>query len=128
VTNLADDFAAEIAALCATKVDDTQFSKFLDLLVPMTEANGKPLEKGALTKRQNKQDTLTRLWIRDPRVSPWKGTAFGVVQAVNTYTHHEQTVKGATRAERNMVNAITGATAKEDNRALDLLGKVLANA
>jgi phage/plasmid-like protein (TIGR03299 family) len=128
VTGMADDFAAEVAALCETTVTDKQFSAFLDALVPMTDEKGQKVEGAAATKRGNKQDALTRLWIRDPRVSPWKNTAFGVVQAVNTYTHHLQTVKGATRPERNMVNVITGATAKEDNRALDLLGKILSNA
>jgi hypothetical protein len=48
------------------------------------------------------------------------------VQAVNTWTHHLQAVRGAERAERNMLNAITGATAKSDDETLALLGKILA--
>jgi phage/plasmid-like protein (TIGR03299 family) len=122
-----DEFAAEVKALCETPVSDKQFSMFLESLVP-TQKDGARLEGRALTMATNKQDTLTRLWVRDARVSPWKNTAFGVLQAVNTYGHHEQIVRGATRPERNMVNAITGAQAKADNEALDLLGKVLAHA
>ncbi|WKN61360.1 hypothetical protein HJ581_0048185 [Rhodococcus opacus] len=36
---------------------------------------------------------------RDARVSAGRGTAFGVVQAVNTCAHHKQPIKGAPRAE-----------------------------
>jgi phage/plasmid-like protein (TIGR03299 family) len=123
----ADEFADEIKALCATIVTDRQFTAFLEGLAPTVKDNEK-LTGRALTMATNKQDTLRRLWVRDDRVSLWKNTAFGVVQAVNTYTHHEQTVKGASRAERNMINTVNGATAKTDNEALDLLGKILANA
>jgi phage/plasmid-like protein (TIGR03299 family) len=122
-----DEFAAEVKTLCETSVTDKQFSMFLESLVPTTK-DGARLEGRALTMATNKQDTLTRLWVRDARVAPWKNTAFGVLQAVNTYGHHEQIVRGATRPERNMINTITGAQAKADNEALDLLGKVLAHA
>ena len=127
VESAADEFAAEVAALCAQPVTDRQFSAFLESLVPTTEKN-KPLTGGALTKRQNKQDALRRLWNHDERVSPWKGNAWGVVQAVNTWGQHEAIVSGASRPERNMANAISGSTEKTDNAALLLLGKVLANA
>jgi len=41
-----------------------------------------------------KRDSLTTLYRSDPRVSPWAGTAHGVLQAVNTYEHHEGVVRG----------------------------------
>ena len=53
-------------------------------------------------------DALNRLYRHDTRVAPWAGTAHGVLQAVNTYEHHENTVRGATRAERNMLRTVTG--------------------
>ena len=48
-----------------------------------------------------------QLWTRDPRVSPGTGTAHGVLQAVNTYEHHEGVVRGADRAERNNLKTLT---------------------
>ena len=48
----------------------------------------------ARTSVEKKRASLDRLWDHDARVSPWKNTAWGVVQAVNTYAHHEQTVRG----------------------------------
>jgi phage/plasmid-like protein (TIGR03299 family) len=120
-----DEFDAQIAALCETAVTDRQFGQFLEALAPTTEKNA-PKTGRVLTLAVNKQGDLRKLWIHDNRVSPWRNTAFGVVQAVNTWTHHLQTVRGAERAERNMLNAITGATAKSDDETLGLLSKILA--
>jgi hypothetical protein len=50
-----------------------------------------------------------------------------VVQAVNTFTHHEGIVRGANhRAERNMLNAVTGKTDDLDSGTVAMLAKVLA--
>ncbi|MCT9929819.1 DUF932 domain-containing protein [Planotetraspora sp. A-T 1434] len=58
-------------------------------------------------------------------MSPWRGTAWGVVQAVNTFTHHEQNVRGADRAERNMLRAVTGGIDELDRGTLRTLSAVL---
>jgi len=55
-----------------------------------------------------------------------KGTAFGVVQAVNTREHHLATVKGATRTERNMLRSVKGEWQALDADTLGTLTKVLA--
>ncbi len=41
---------------------------------------------------ENRREVLQRLYRHDERVAPWAGTAWGVVQAVNTMTHHEAVV------------------------------------
>jgi hypothetical protein len=74
---------------------------------------------------ERKRDTLTRLWNHDARVTPWRGTAWGVVQAVNTYVHHEQTVRGMDRAERNMLRAVDGGADALDTATLTTLRKIL---
>jgi phage/plasmid-like protein (TIGR03299 family) len=96
VYEIADDFAAEVTRLCQTDVSDTEWAAFLDAHAPIPEDKGR-----ARTMAETKRDTLTRLWNHDNRVAPWHGTAWGVVQAVNTYTHHEQTVRGAGRVEQH---------------------------
>jgi phage/plasmid-like protein (TIGR03299 family) len=120
VHTIADDFAAQVAALSATRVSDAQWARFLDAHVPPA-----PTGRGK-TLAEKKRDTLSRLWDHDARVSPWRGTAWGVVQAVNTYVHHEQTVRGADRAERNMLRAVDGGTDTMDTATLTTLRHVLA--
>lgn len=105
----ADDFAAEVAALCAETVTPAEWRSFLKVIAPMPEddATGRGNESKR-TLADNKRGELNRLWTSDNRVSPWAGTAFGVVQAVNTYVHHEQNVRGADRVERNMLKTVKG--------------------
>jgi hypothetical protein len=67
-----------------------------------------PQEQGrGRTLAESKRDTPDRLWRSDERVFPWRGTAFGVLQAVNTYSHHHQAARGS-RVQRNMLKAVTG--------------------
>ena len=121
----ADAFAAEVAKLTAWKVSTRAFDKALDLLVPVPEVPAGKTTTRAFTLAQNKQDALRRLYVNDVRVSPWKGTAFGVLQAVNTYAHHETSIHASTnRAQRNMLNAIEGHTLALDMQVLSVLDEV----
>jgi phage/plasmid-like protein (TIGR03299 family) len=127
VYTLADDFAAEVKQLCATDVTQTQWQTFLDGLVPITDAkSGEQLTGRALTLAEKKRDSLAKLYRHDDRVAPWAGTAMGVIKAVNTYEHHESTVRGATRAERNMLRTVTGDFAALDHTTWTSLQHVLA--
>ena len=49
-----------------------------------------------------------------------------MVQAVNTYVHHEQTVRSTDRAERNMLRAVQGGADTLNRATLTTLRKVLA--
>ncbi|WP_378733633.1 DUF932 domain-containing protein [Nocardia brasiliensis] len=121
VVESADRFAADVAELCAMTVTDRQFCEFLKLWAPVPEEKGR-----GRTLAENKRDALTTMYSTDMRAAPWRGTAFGVLQSVNTYNHHGSTVRGETsRAERNMTNAITGKTGEADAEALDMLNRVL---
>jgi hypothetical protein len=98
----------------------------LDAYVPRHDASGLSLVGKALTLADRKRSSLTRLYNLDPRVSPWAGTAHGVLQAINTFEHWEGTVRGATRQERNQLRAINGDFGKVDRAAMRVLEKVLA--
>jgi hypothetical protein len=133
VYTLADDFAAQISALAATEVNDKQWAQFLDAHVLPFEGKTQLTwhqlkEKGgrSLTMAQNKRDGLHKLYRHDNRVAPWAGTALGVVQAVNTFTHHEGIVRGASRTERNMLSTIEGKFDTLDRDTFATLNKVLA--
>lgn len=127
VYTLADEFAAEVKELCATELTPGQWSAVLDRLVPVVDSRtGAALVGRALTMAAKKRDALGRLYRNDERVSPWAGTAMGVIKAVNTYEHHEGTVRGATRAERNMLRAVTGDFGALDRATWSSLKQVLA--
>lgn len=125
VHTIAEDFAQEVARLCRTIVRQDQWAKFLDVYVSRQDARGLPLKGRALTMADNKRETLQRLYRQDHRVAPWAGTAHGVLAAVNTYEHHEGTVRGATRPDRNMFRTVTGDFARVDREALRVLETAL---
>lgn len=118
----AENFAEEVKELCALTVTDKQWSEFLDAHIPLPEEDGV-----GRTKAGNKRDEWTELWNSDPRVSPWKNTAFGVLQAGNTWNTHIAAFKTSknTRGSRNMTNFISGASDAHDNKVLNNLYKVL---
>lgn len=123
ISEIADAFEAESSRLAEITVTDRQIMAFLDEQVPV------PAEKGrSKTMAESKREGLLKLWRNDNRVAPWKNTAWGVVQMVNTFDHHEGIVRGATRAERNMLGAVKGDFDKLDAATLDTLNKVLAAA
>lgn len=72
-----------------------------------------------------KRDTLQQLYARDVRVTPWAGTAHGVLQAVNTYAQHHGVVRGDHRAERNQLKTLTGEFAQVDRTTLRTLIRVM---
>ena len=117
------EFSADIEMLTNWTVTDADWSKFLDEVCKF-DADAKTTRSATIA--QNKRDDLQNLWVNDQRVTPWRNTAFGVVQATNTFAHHIQTVRGANRAERNMLNSITGATEKADAETLRVLELITA--
>lgn len=125
IHTIADDFAAEVKALCEIDVSDRAWSAFLDAHMPLVTSTGEPKTKNARTIAENQRESLVKLWNHDVRVTPWRGTAFGVLQAVNTYVHHESTVRGASRAERNMDKAIMGEFDALDQQTIATLTRAM---
>jgi phage/plasmid-like protein (TIGR03299 family) len=118
VHSMSDDFAAEVAALTAWKVSDAEFESVLTKLVPINDE----LSKAGITRGENKRNDLLTLWRHDDRVAPWKGTAFGAVQAFNTWNQHYATIrKGVPRGVRNMENVLNGKLRAGDVEVLDTL-------
>ncbi|WP_188187528.1 DUF932 domain-containing protein [Nonomuraea sp. SYSU D8015] len=123
VYDTADAFQQEVKRLCETTVTDKQWAAFMNELVPVPTD---PKKKQGITMAENKRAEYAQLWNWDERVSPWKNTAWGVLQAVNTYDHHKGIVKGATRAERNMSKMVKNHFETLRTDTLDTLNKVLA--
>jgi phage/plasmid-like protein (TIGR03299 family) len=123
VHSIADDFAAQVAELSAIKVNRLQFRQFIDAVAPTVDEDGQPLTGRAATLATTKRDQLSTLWTRDDRVAPWAGTAYGVVQLMNTWEHWNKTVRGTDggRAERNMLRAVEGGVDALDYATLTIL-------
>ena len=108
-------------------VREDQWDEFLDRYVSRNDAGtGEPLAGRALTMADHKREALNRLYRYDERVAPWSGTAHGVVQAANTYAHHEGIIRGAQRSERNMLRTVTGEFGRIDRNTMTVLNSVLA--
>ena len=99
-----------------------QFDKVLDLVMPEASEDA---SKAAHTRSNNRRDSVRSLYFNSPMVEPWKGTAFGVIQAFNTYSHHGQSVRGATRVERVYDRVLRGDMAAADTTVVRSIEKVL---
>lgn len=122
IYSAADDFSAQVAALCEQTVTDAQWATFVEELAPI----GSEDKPAAVTKAENKREILTQLYKGDARCEPWKGTAYGVVQTMNTYGQHVARVnKGTQRVEKNMLSVLKGQVDESDKMTLNTLNKVL---
>jgi phage/plasmid-like protein (TIGR03299 family) len=106
----ADSWQIELELLLREPVSNSEFEDVVQGLFPLEDEKGKPLEGRSKSMVITKREALHRMWRRDPRVQPWAGSAWGVVQAFNTFQTHEQTVRNVSRPERAMLNAIDGDT------------------
>lgn len=121
VHTTADTFSAQVKSLLDEHVDDGTWAKFVEAYTGQGKAEQSKRSAGMA---ERKAGELQNLWHYDERVAPWRNTAYGVVAAVNTHTHHFQTVRGTSRTERNMERAVTGGADKLDAATLELLASV----
>lgn len=114
---------AQIQALCETEVTDREWDAFLEATF---FPNGRPEKGRGLTLNENRKQAVDEMYRVDDRVAPWNGTAFGVLQAMNTYQHHEASIQGDDRVGRNAEKMLSGEWDKFDGQVLKTLDKVLS--
>lgn len=120
----AQEIEVEINNLCAWEVTDKQFSDFLAQLSPIPEIKEGENTRGR-TLAISKAEVVRELYETDHRAAPWRGTAFGVQQAVSTYNQHESQIRGTSdRDVRRFENFFSGKTEALDNNVLDMLAQV----
>jgi hypothetical protein len=85
VHTMSEEFTRELDRLTKWKVTDKVFDNLLDLAVPIPDETE---NKRGHTVAEKKREQILNLYRSDERAAPWKGTAFGVLQAFNTYNHH----------------------------------------
>ena len=120
VEQIGDAYDKEIGKLTSQYVSDETWNAFVKAYTGIQFA--KPGR--STTMAESKIITLNRLWRNDERVAPWKNSAYGVVAAVNTAVHHEFSIKGMERVERNFLRTVEGDWANVDGGALKLLSQV----
>lgn len=125
IMHRSDAFAAQVAELCATEVTARQWAEIVARLAPMPKDGESKTSRG-VTMAETKRDALKSLWANDARCAPWAGTGWGVIQTANTYAHHLQSVRGASRGERNMLATLSGDWDTLDAATSAVLTRVLA--
>lgn len=118
--------------LLSIDVTDSAWSRFVEAHAPVADGNGNALSARSVSLAETKRQALTGLYRTNTMVAPWAGTAWGVMQAVNTYNEHMSIVRNVSRYERKITNAIAGKTADADSATLatlaDVMGRSLAMA
>ena len=126
----ADEFSREVETLVATSVTDAQFGAIRMALDPRPVGNDVSVH--AMTRWENRQQSLRTLWNDDDRVAPYRNTAWGVVQAYSTWRQNIQSFRANTdtgtisRTGRNMQDFLSGRTGTHDSRVIDVTRMVLA--
>jgi phage/plasmid-like protein (TIGR03299 family) len=128
--NVADDFAAEVAALIDTAVTDRQFTEIVERLNPRPV--GESVAPAAVTRWENNADALRTMWTEDERVAPYRGTAWGAVQAFSTHRLWERLTRTTvetgpmTRAGRQMQDLLNGRLASSERQYVAAVRDVVA--
>lgn len=122
VEQVGDQFDAQVRALVSQHVTDEKWDEFVKAFTGIEKAE----EKGGRghTMAQNRVDILNNLWFNDERAAPWKNSAWGVLAAANTASHHEFSVRTSNRLERNEMRTLRGEWDSYDANVLQLLSRV----
>lgn len=94
------DYDAELHALAAWEVGDSEFRHLLEVRVPVPPAevvDGKVTNQRTINNADTKRTKLMDLWHNDDRAATWHGTALGVFQTFNTYSQHVATFRASAR-------------------------------
>lgn len=125
IQETSDAVQDELRALCQIEVTRDEFHAIIKTVTDPEK--GKEQTKTGATVQARKVAEITSLYTSDPRVAPWTNTAFGVIQAFNTWEHHVKPTRGDTeRAERNALASIKGETEKSDAKVWAAIRKELA--
>lgn len=122
VFRMGENIVAEIERLGSITVTDREWDAIVNRLMPVGNVGDVP--QHAISKMENKQEVIRSMYKNDPMVSPWQGSALGVLQAFNTYAHH---VAGSNknRAERNALNTIKNTIQQSDSKVLSVINELV---
>lgn len=116
----ADQFKRDIEVLTNIEVSEDQWQAFKIAYA----GDIKELDGRAQTFAETAHAALQARWEdNDPMVRLWAGTAFGALQAANTYAHHDMIRRGGLdgRWSANIRETITGGWGEQEDKALTAL-------
>lgn len=119
----ADNSLAFFHELAAIKVPDKKWVEVMDIILPPKDPESSAARY--VKARETKREHMNSVYHEDPMANTWKGTALGVVQAINTYATHYASLRGNTRVQRNAAKLIDGEFEKVDSATLAALAEVL---
>jgi phage/plasmid-like protein (TIGR03299 family) len=137
VYSTGDSMMEELERLSAWAVTDNQFSKLVADLFPITtsteiikgldgqETRIEVIDTRSAGKQNPKREIMENLWRQDERVTPWKNTALGVLQASTTF-HQHFSGSDKNRYNRNYTRLLTNQQAEIDSHLLSRLELVTA--
>lgn len=120
--SMGEDIVGEIERLGSISVTDREWDAIVNRLIPIGAVGDVP--QSAISKMENKQEIVRQMYRNDPMVSPWAGSALGVLQAFNTFQHHVAGNNNS-RAERNAMNAINGKIQQSDASVLSVINELV---
>jgi phage/plasmid-like protein (TIGR03299 family) len=122
LTDAGDAFNRQVEVMTNTPVDADQWAAFKTAYA----GDISELEGRARSFAETAHAALQARWEdHDPMVALWSGTAFGALQAANTYAHHDAIRRGGLegRVSGNLREAITGGWTDHDDAVLTALLK-----
>lgn len=123
------EFGKEIEDLMRIKVSDDEFSRFLNAWSD-SELRSRASSRSASgrTKEQVSPavDLVEQLWREDVRCEPFRGSAFGVLQTINTWRQHvKPLMRGKDRVAAQYLDTIMGKTEVLDRAVLTTLSHIV---
>lgn len=99
-------FNESVSKLIDTTITAGQFDRLIAHNFPVKPATDADVKVGRTSPNVRRQAEVRSLYENDRRVGPFKGTAWGYLQAVNTWELHVRG-EGTGRSERNMNNFLS---------------------
>lgn len=112
-----------VSTLTAEKVSDERFDRWASAYSGLTKLfDDDKASKRAVTFAEERKAALIQLWREDERAAQWRGTAFGVLAAGNTFEHHFRSATD--RVAANQTRIMQGKVQAMDTNILQVLATV----
>jgi phage/plasmid-like protein (TIGR03299 family) len=123
-----DNFETEVKRLIDLTVEEMTFESILEQIVPDPEPAGGKVSDRKLNNALERRGEIRNLYHNDPRVAPFNGTGWGILQAFSTHDLWYGSVHGGEdkRLERQASRVLTGDTLTNTTTVQGLLAALAA--
>jgi phage/plasmid-like protein (TIGR03299 family) len=123
-----DKFEDEVRRMIDLTVAEQSFEEILQMIVPDPEASAGKVSDRKLNNALERRGEIRNLYHNDPRVAPFNGTGWGVMQAFSTHDLWYGAVHGGEgmRLERQATRVLSGDTLTNTTKVQGLLAALAA--